>query len=74
MNRLQLSYVCISETEVINKFDNNVYDIYLKLSKENFEYKNKIKKLNEKIERMVSIDKKNYQKIADFLNQLDNIE
>lgn len=66
--------MCISETEVINKFDNNVYDIYLKLSKENFEYKNKIKKLNEKIERMVSIDKKNYQKIADFLNQLDNIE
>ena len=59
LNRLKLSYVIITEEETLNKFDNDVYNIYLNLSNTSFEFNSKINIINEKVENLLNSNKDN---------------
>lgn len=70
LNRLKLSYVIITEEETLNKFDNEVYNIYLNLAVTSYDFNEKIKIINKKVEKLINTNNSNYGKIVDFLNKL----
>ena len=70
LNRLKISYVIISNEEIINKFDNNVYNTYLSLAKTSFDFNENVQIINNKVEELLNKDKNNYKKIIEYLNTL----
>ncbi len=70
LNRLKISYVVITEEEIVNKFDNDVYNIYLSLAQKSFEFNEKIKLINVKVKELLDVNNDNYNKIIEYLNSL----
>ena len=60
----------ITEEEIVNKFDNDVYNIYLSLAQKSFEFNEKIKLINEKVKELLDVNNDNYNKIIEYLNSL----
>lgn len=60
----------ITEKEIVNKFDNDVYNIYLSLAQKSFEFNEKIKLINVKVKELLDVNNDNYNKIIEYLNSL----
>ena len=71
LNRIKISYVVISDEEYVNKFDNDIYNVYLKLAKDNYEEENLINEINEKVKLLINKDKNNHKIILDYLNEIE---
>lgn len=70
LNRLRISYVVIAEEELVNKFDNDVYNIYLSLAQKSFDFNAKIKLINVRVKELIDINIDNYNKIIKYLDSL----
>lgn len=71
LNRIKISYVVISDEEYVNKFDNDIYNVYLKLAKDNYEEEKLINEINEKVKLLINKDKNNHKIILDYLNEIE---
>lgn len=60
----------ITEEEIVNKFDNDVYNIYLSLAQKSFEFNEKINIINVKVKELLDVNNDNYNKIIEYLNSL----
>lgn len=60
----------ITEEEIVNKFDNDVYNIYLSLAQKSFEFNEKIKLINVKVKELLDVNNDNYNKSIEYLNSL----
>lgn len=71
LNRFKISYIIVEDNELYNIFNNDNYSIYLKLSKDNFNNKNRLNNLYNRIVELINKDDNNYNLIDDFISKLE---
>ena len=71
LSSLGISYVVLDGNDVnINKFDNNIYVECLSNAYDNYEDNLSLDSVCECVREVISKDKRNYDKITQFLNNL----